>query len=87
LHGFDGRVLIREMDREVSFIDSVSVLEECSDGATHFLFPLNKSLQHNDDDYLVHKQGDEFFVELGLPKTRLCYGRYSLLTKGFYLPQ
>jgi hypothetical protein len=78
MHRFDGRILIREVDAEVSFIDSVHVIEECADGSTHLLYPENRSLRKDDKDYLMLKRGEERSVAFGLPQAGLCQGSIPL---------
>jgi hypothetical protein len=84
---FDGRILIREIDAEVSFIDSLHVIEECADGSKHFLYPENRSLRNDDKDYVILKRGEELSVVFGLPQVGLCQGQYTLVARGFYLPE
>jgi len=84
---FDGRILIREIDAEVSYIDSLHVIEECADGRKRLLYPENRSLQKDDKDYLILKRGEELSVAFSLPQAGLCQGQHTLVARGFYLPQ
>jgi len=87
LRRFDGRIVIREMEAETSFIESLHVIEECADGSKHVLYPENRSLRNDDKDYVILKKGEELSVTFTSPQASLCQGRHTLIARGFYLPE
>jgi hypothetical protein len=87
LHRFDGRILIREVEPEVSYIDSVFVLADCADGRKELFRPQNELLRRDDRRYVLLTNGEELMVTFDVPASGLCDGTYSLSTRGFYVPE
>jgi hypothetical protein len=85
LHRFDGQIVIRELEPEISYIDSVSVLAQCVDGSKQLLHPEDEVLRRGDGRYAILKQGNELKVTFDAPRSGLCNGPYTLITKGFYV--
>lgn len=86
LSKFDGRIIIKELEPEVSFIDSVFIKITTLSGKETILRSSNKTLRLQDGNYLKLKQGQS--IEVGfqpLPKFDRVQ-KYTLVTKGYYLP-
>lgn len=85
LRRFDGRVLIKENEPEMSFIDSVYVRAVALDGSEKLLYPRSKALRFEDGNYLKLRQWEQFEVEFDLPGD-LSDQKYFVVAKGYYLP-
>jgi hypothetical protein len=84
LSRFDGRILIKEIDPEESFIDSMFIRAVAPDGNESILYPQNDKLRFSDGAYLRLKQGDRLIVNFDLPKNLIAH-KYVLVTKGYYI--
>jgi hypothetical protein len=85
LERFDGRILIKEIDPEVSFIDFIYIKAIGADGVERRLYPNSKPLRSHDGDYLRMKQGDQMEVSFeGLRD--FTSSKYVLVARGYYLP-
>ena len=85
LRNFDGAVLIREEDREVSYLDELLIREVTADGRIHTLSPEMPALQRRDGQYVSLRRGDSLTVVFqGLSPVR--GSRYTLVARGYYLP-
>jgi hypothetical protein len=85
LRRFDGKVLIRELDPEDSFIDSIYVRALGVDGKEHILFPQNAKLLTNDGDYVHLKQGDHIMLDFQVPRG-FALRKWFLVASGYYVP-
>jgi hypothetical protein len=83
LGAFSGSVLIRELDPETSFIDSMRVVLYHQDGSKEVLLPTIGELQARDGSYLVTNQGDEVEVRF-TPSTRQGFVRAEVISHGYY---
>ncbi|MFZ5912123.1 MAG: tetratricopeptide repeat protein [Chloroflexota bacterium] len=59
---FDGRLLIREEEPEVSHLNRLVVQAVLSDGSIRTLEPRTEALKRQDADYVVLRQGEEILV-------------------------
>jgi tetratricopeptide (TPR) repeat protein len=83
---FNGRLLIREQEPEISYINRLYVLAKMSDGSYQLLEPDVEDLKHSDDDYIVLHQGDEILVSLdGYPVTG-DVSQWWVMAVGYYTP-
>lgn len=85
LSRFDGRVLIKENEPEISFIDSVYVRAVALDGSEKRLYPRSNALRFEDGNYLKLRQWEQFEVEFDLPR-ELVKQEYFVVAKGYYVP-
>lgn len=85
LTAFAGKVLIREIDPETSYIDSLSVILFYPDGRKAVLAPDREELNAIDGRYLVTEQGDEVEVTFQQPADWVS-GRVEITAHGYYEP-
>ncbi|MBU0483741.1 MAG: hypothetical protein KKB30_04420 [Proteobacteria bacterium] len=85
LKDFSGKVLIREIDPETSFIDAMSVILFYSDGSQKELMPEPDALKVIDGNYLTTKQGDQVEVSFEEPAD-WNFERAAITAHGFYEP-
>jgi hypothetical protein len=83
---FDGRVLIKEKDPEVSFIDAVYIKAILIDGSQRLIYPKNKTLRFADRNYLKLKQGEEIRIDFDLSHPSKI-SKYILGVSGYYIPR
>jgi len=83
LTAFAGKVLIREIDPETSYIDSLSVILFYPDGRKAVLAPDREELGAIDGRYLVTDQGDEVEVTFEKPAD-WASGRVEITAHGYY---
>lgn len=83
---FDGRLLIREEEPEVSHLDEVSVSVVDIAGVTHVLRPQLKSLREVDGDYLILHRGEEVALQFDGFERIAKPARYFINAHGFYVP-
>jgi hypothetical protein len=82
---FDGRILIKEIDPEVSFIDFIYIKAIGIDGVERKLYPNSKPLRSHDGDYLRMKQGDQVEVSFD-GASDFINSKYVLVARGYYVP-
>jgi tetratricopeptide (TPR) repeat protein len=86
LERFDGKLIVREVEPEVSHLDQIAVVVTDRRGWSHTLRPQLKTLVNADGQYLVLRRGDEVnltFEGFGLidrPKS------FRIEAKGYYVP-
>lgn len=85
LTAFAGKVLIREIDPETSFTDSLSVILFYPDGRKTVLAPEREELRAIDGRYLVTDQGDEVEVSFERPGD-WAFERAEITAHGYYEP-
>ncbi|MHB8883247.1 MAG: hypothetical protein ACYC69_17280 [Thermodesulfovibrionales bacterium] len=85
LGAFSGSILIREIDPETSYIDSLSVVLYYADGSREVLLPDKDELMAADGNYLVTNQGDDVVVGFGKP-SRTGFVRAEAVASGYYEP-
>jgi tetratricopeptide (TPR) repeat protein len=83
---FNGRLLIREQEPEISYLNRLYVLAEMSDGSFQILEPDVEELKRADTDYIVLHQGEEILVSLqGYPLTGEV-SQWWVMAVGYYTP-
>jgi hypothetical protein len=83
LTAFSGKILIREIDPETSYTDSLKVILYYEDGSKEVLLPKSEELRATDGNYLITNQGDEVLVDFGTP-ARSDFSRAELIADGYY---
>ena len=81
---FDGRLLIRELDAETSWIDTLEVDLACPGRAPVILLPNDHRLQRVDRKYLTLKQGESTLVSFSGVAARGC--KATVRSFGYYVP-
>lgn len=85
LKHFDGRLQIKEIDRETSFIDCIYILARGKNGTDKIYKPDNKALISRNYSYQKLTQGDSFM--LNFPTFNKREGdSYFVISSGYYLP-
>jgi hypothetical protein len=82
---FDGRILLKEKDPEISFIDLMYIKAVSLDGRSTIYHPNNYLLRHQDRNYLKLRQGEEIELKFEMP-TNFTAQKYSVVIKGYYTP-
>ena len=90
LERFDGRIQIREQEREISFVDKVYVVGRRSDGSTK-IFPATHELLFADDsNYVILNQGGRVTVQFSgydeALSERESFVEFILFSDGYYTP-
>lgn len=85
LSRFDGRVLVKEVDPEDSYLDSMRVRARAADGTETILFPRDRRLVAADGNYLKLSRGEQVVITFDVPPGFNAQ-RYTLVTSGYYLP-
>jgi hypothetical protein len=81
---FDGRVLLKEEEPEISFIDFLQVKLICPDGRERTLLPKNPKLRQRDGDYVILRRGEH--LEVAFPGSAPQPGEKAVLVaRGYYL--
>ena len=81
---FDGRVLLKEEEPEISFIDFLQVKLISPDGRERTLLPKNPKLRQRDGDYVILRQGEHLEVAFEGSAAR-PEEKVFLLAQGYYL--
>jgi hypothetical protein len=84
LKNFNGRLKIKEIDPETSFIDYfyLKLIDSCKNQT--LIFPQSELLEKEDEKYLIMKQGDEIIYDF----TKMYNYRdfeVRLISKGYYI--
>jgi hypothetical protein len=79
----DGRILIRELERETSYLDQVYLTVELQDGTHTIIYPKNEDLRLHDSTYLVLTQGQELLLEFSLPKAEIK--TIQIISRGYFV--
>jgi hypothetical protein len=79
----DGKVLIKEMENEESFLDQIYLELQTVDGRTVTLFPDNRLLRNKDFDYLTLRRGDH--VLISFPAISFEVKRAYLVSEGYFV--
>src|SRR6185503_2594799 len=82
---FDGRIQIREVEREISFLDFLYVKGVGLDGSVKVLYPKNHLLASEDCKYLKMTQAPKLEVRFDF-RPALKGFRLYLVAKGYYIP-
>lgn len=85
LTAFDGRLLIREEEPEITYLNQLYVLAYMKDGSVLALTPDVEILKTRDDDVLVMNTGDEILVTFeGVPPQNRV-ARWEVVASGYYV--
>jgi tetratricopeptide (TPR) repeat protein len=83
---FDGRLLIREEEPEISHINQLYVLAISSNGTLQTLEAQIDALKHRDGYYLVLHQGEEILVPLDGYPLDIDVDQWWVVATGYYEP-
>lgn len=83
LKRFTGKIIIKENDPEVSFIDLLRIRVKNPDAKEQILLPKQDVLQSDDQQYLTMKQGDKIEVEFDGFQEK-AGSTFYLESKGYY---
>jgi tetratricopeptide (TPR) repeat protein len=83
---FNGRLLIREQEPEVSYLNRLYVLAKMTDGSTRILEPDVQALKFADDEYIVLNQGEEILVSLDDFPVSGQVREWWVMAAGYYTP-
>ncbi len=86
LQHFDGRLLIREVEPEISYLDQVYVLAIDGDGRKHILQHQLPALQSSDGNYLILHQGDSQWINFPGFANLENIQQYWVVARGYYEP-
>jgi excisionase family DNA binding protein len=80
---YNGTILVKEVEKEVSFLDQVYLKVETWDGRTLVVYPRDHLLQRNDSSYVILKRGDQILVKfINLPTN---VRQIHLISRGYFL--
>jgi len=82
---FDGRLWLRELEPETSYVDRLYVRVLTAAGRWLALVPDDPVLAAGDGDYLVLHQGDGRLLEFEVPPGALPVGRAWVVAEGYYV--
>jgi hypothetical protein len=85
---FDGRILMKEMEREMTFIDSLQLKVLADDGRETILYPQLDLLRSQDNKYLTLHHGEQLEIHFRLPPEFILNSasqKYFLFAEGYYL--
>lgn len=83
---FDGRLWLRELEPETSYVNFLYVRILTKAGYWLTLMPKDSALVADDDHYLILNQGDYRLLEFDLPTTAMPVQQAWVVAKGYYLP-
>jgi hypothetical protein len=83
---FNGRLLIREEEPEISYLNQLYVLAEMTDGSTRILEADVEALRHADAEYIVLHQGDEILITLDDHTVSGEVRQWWVVAAGYYTP-
>ncbi len=83
---FDGRLLLREVEPETSYVDRIAVRLLMSDGRTLTLTLHDPLLSAADGHYLILHQGDEQLLTFDVPAGALPVRETWVIATGYYVP-
>jgi len=78
---FDGRLIVREEDREKTFIDRIYISATGPSGREVLYYPINWYPLRRRGGYLELKRGDSILLQFSLPANQ---GAIRLIAHGFY---
>ncbi|MBN2005369.1 MAG: tetratricopeptide repeat protein [Anaerolineae bacterium] len=85
LHFFDGRLRLREVEPETSYIDHLYIRFQDDAGAWHTLYPDDPLLSAKDGQYLILEQGADHSVTFALPLETPIQNPW-VVAYGYYVP-
>ena len=78
----DGRILVKEVEPETSYLDQIYLKVELEGGEQIILFPDDRRLRLQDADYVILNQGQEILLEFALPSKPLKSVR--VISRGYF---
>ena len=87
LERFNGELILREVEPETSYMDSLCVELTREDGTKVYLEPDNSLLKEVDGKYLILKTGDEAKVRFPEYSNTLEYNEAFVNATGYYVPE
>lgn len=87
LQRFDGRLWLREIEPEISYVDLIAVRLITADGREIMLPSARPSLSADDGNYLILRQGDEYLLTFDVPPEALPARAAWVIAAGYYVPQ
>lgn len=86
LKRFDGRVIVREVEQEISYLDQVTVVVIDGLGKPHILLPHLQTLRGADGKYLLLRSGEEIHLTFeGFERIKKPE-QFRIVAKGYYAP-
>jgi tetratricopeptide (TPR) repeat protein len=86
LRRFDGRLIVSEVEPEISHLDQIRVVVVGHDGKRHILRPRFNALREIDNNYLVLHQGDELYLTFDNLDHFKGLSKYWIEATGYYTP-
>jgi hypothetical protein len=86
LQRFDGRLLIREVEPEISYLDEVYVVATHDDGRETVLRHTFAPLHEANDTHYVMRQGDEITLHFPDYPNLTNVNHFAVVAKGYYVP-
>jgi tetratricopeptide (TPR) repeat protein len=86
LERFDGRLWLRELEPETSYVDQLAVRVLTADERWLTLTPDDPALASDDGDYIILYQGDERLLVFDLPSGALPFQQAWVVAEGYYVP-
>ncbi|MCB9444990.1 MAG: hypothetical protein H6669_12210 [Ardenticatenaceae bacterium] len=86
LQHFDGRLLIREIEPETSYLDQVYVMAVAEDGRRYILQQELPALQSADENYLILHQGDSQWLHFPGFASLENIQQFWVVARGYYEP-
>lgn len=84
LSAFDGRLLIREEEPEITYLNQLYVLAYMKDGSVIALRPDAQALMERDEDIVILNTGDEILVTFEGVPPRGEVARWEVVASGYY---
>lgn len=81
---FDGRLLIREEEREVTRLNRLYVLALMKDGSTRILEPQLPALQSKDSEFVTLNQGEEVLLTFAETPPQADVAQWQVVASGYY---
>ena len=83
---FTGKLLIREQEPEISYLNRLYVLAKMSDGSTRILEPDVEELKHEDNGYIILHQGEEILISFHDYPITGQVREWWVMAVGYYSP-
>lgn len=83
LNRFTGKIIIKEHEPEISFIDCLYIVQVCPSGEQKFILPANELVRFKDNLYLVLKQGEQAEIQFE-PPPDFASCEFFLHSHGYY---
>jgi len=79
----NGRLIIREVEREVSYLDQIYLWTQLENGRVVISYPKNQQVRSYDANYVVLRQGQELELEFPIPRGPLK--SIQLISRGYFV--